>query len=344
MKIEKGIRNEPQTIMIYGQEGVGKSTLFASEPAIYADCENGTTRLDVDRVNCTSYQDVRYLLNHLKADKTHFYQWFVLDTWTSFERLLVNHICQENNWQNLETPGYGKGYKVLHEEAEAFIRRLKVFSKQTGMNVAILAHAHATRFDDPLSGTSYDRYEVAARATGKTNIAEMLKKEVAAIGFLHYERTIIREEGERKAKAVGAQKTSKVLIGTRNCAAYDAKNRHGMPSILDIPEAAPFDAIREYLKAPEGAVKDEAPEEATTEQPEEIAAPQDESKGNTGRTISDLKITFINLAKATFGVDYVDECKDVLQGRKFDALPILDAEDAVEEMRSRCVDAENHRS
>lgn len=43
IRIETGVKKCPQKVVIYGPEGVGKTTLAAAMPApLFADCEHGT--------------------------------------------------------------------------------------------------------------------------------------------------------------------------------------------------------------------------------------------------------------------------------------------------------------
>ena len=48
--IKRGVQQRPQRVIIYGPEGVGKSTLAAGLPApLFLDTEEGTQHMNVDR-------------------------------------------------------------------------------------------------------------------------------------------------------------------------------------------------------------------------------------------------------------------------------------------------------
>lgn len=69
MKITRGKIPGAKKCVLYGPEGIGKSTLAAQFPApLFIDTENGTKELDVARFDKpTSWemllQEVRYVLN-----------------------------------------------------------------------------------------------------------------------------------------------------------------------------------------------------------------------------------------------------------------------------------------
>lgn len=57
--IKRGVQQRPQRVIIYGPEGVGKSTLAAGLPApVLLDTEQGSSHIDVARLDCRSYGDV----------------------------------------------------------------------------------------------------------------------------------------------------------------------------------------------------------------------------------------------------------------------------------------------
>ena len=51
MKISSGIKSRPVKTVVYGVEGIGKSTFASEFPSpLFIDLDNGTSQLNVDRV------------------------------------------------------------------------------------------------------------------------------------------------------------------------------------------------------------------------------------------------------------------------------------------------------
>ena len=60
LKIERGRRQTPARVVLYGTEGIGKSTLAAEFPApLVLDTEEGTHHLDVARVSVGTWEALR---------------------------------------------------------------------------------------------------------------------------------------------------------------------------------------------------------------------------------------------------------------------------------------------
>ena len=146
--------------MIYGPEGIGKSTLAAQFPApVFLDTEGGTHHLDVARFPAPkTWDDVTKTVTALAAEP-HEFKTLVLDTVDWLEKLLVDHVCKHANKSSIEDFGYGKGYVVLAEEFAKFLASLEPLLRR-GMHVVFLAHTKIVKFEQPDAAGAYDRYEL----------------------------------------------------------------------------------------------------------------------------------------------------------------------------------------
>ena len=123
--IHRGPLARAQKTVIYGPEGIGKSTLAAQFPSpVFLDTEGGTHHLDVARLPAPkSWDDVTKTITAL-ATEAHEFKTLVLDTADWLEKLLVEHVCKQANKTSIEEFGYGKGYVVLAEEFTKFLASL----------------------------------------------------------------------------------------------------------------------------------------------------------------------------------------------------------------------------
>ena len=130
--------------MIFGPEGIGKSTLAAQFPApVFLDTEGGTHHLDVARLPAPkTWADVVAAVAAL-ATEAHEFKTLVIDTVDWLEKLLVDHVCKQANKASIEDFGYGKGYVVLAEEFTKFLASLEPLLRR-GMHV-LLPRAHEDR-------------------------------------------------------------------------------------------------------------------------------------------------------------------------------------------------------
>ena len=88
MQIISGVLTKPIYLVIYGPEGIGKTTFAAQAPTpLFIDTEGGTARMDVRRLPApTSFtmiqEEIRYVVNNPSVCQT-----LVLDTADWAERL-----------------------------------------------------------------------------------------------------------------------------------------------------------------------------------------------------------------------------------------------------------------
>jgi hypothetical protein len=158
--IRTGKRHAPPRLLLYGTEGIGKSTYAAQAPnPIFIPTEDGLGEID-----CASFPlakqltDVEESLTAL-AKEPHEYQTVVIDSLDWLEQLIWDDLCRISNSASIEKVdgGYGKGYIAALGFWRHILDLLDVLHKQRNMAVILIAHAKVERFEDPES-TAYDRY------------------------------------------------------------------------------------------------------------------------------------------------------------------------------------------
>lgn len=226
MKIQttRGRIPRPQKLVIYGPEGVGKSTLASQTPEpVFLDTEGGTHHLDVVRLDsAATWEEITAAVAQLSKAE-HPFKTLVIDTADWLEKRLAEHLCRKANKDSIEDFGYGKGWVLLGEEFARFLTSLDALTDR-GMHVVFLAHSTVKKFEAPDQAGSYDRFELKL---SKQN-APLLKEWADVVLFANYV-TRIAEKDNGKTRAVGGKE--RMLFATHT-AAYDAKNRHGLPDKL----------------------------------------------------------------------------------------------------------------
>lgn len=222
--VSRGRVRSPLSVLLYGVEGVGKSSWGADAPApIFLDLEDGTEELDVARFpRPESWSDVLAALDAL-AREQHQYQTVVIDTLDALERLIQREVCRSGGKQSIEDFGYGKGYVAASELAAVFVQRLEALRRK-GMHVVCLAHAQIRAFSDP-AGDSYDKY----RIKGHDKFVALFKEWAKAVLFANYRVYTVSKDGKTKALGDGAR-----VVYTEPRPAWEAKNRYGLPTELPL--------------------------------------------------------------------------------------------------------------
>ncbi len=137
-----GTRLSPPRILIYGIEGIGKSTFANGFPnPIFISTEDGLDGIDCKSLPlCKTIDDVFGWLDALIYQK-HSYQTVVVDTIDWASRLITDRVCEENGVTALEKIPYGKGQGFKEPYWRLLIQRLSRLRSEKGMSVVLNAHA-----------------------------------------------------------------------------------------------------------------------------------------------------------------------------------------------------------
>ena len=232
MNINTGKQNKPIKAVIYGPEGIGKSTFASKFPApLFIDTEGSTARMDVARTDTpSSLAMLTSMLEELSRDNLG-YKTLVLDTADWAERLCVQAVCAKQGKSGIEDFGYGKGYTYVYEEMARVLNALTTIWEH-GMNVVITAHAAIRKFEQPDEMGAYDRWELKLVNAPKCNVCAMVKEWADMVLFANYKTYAVSVDKDgKKFKAQGGER----VMYTTHSPCWDAKNR------FDLAPELPFD-------------------------------------------------------------------------------------------------------
>ena len=268
MKITKGKRARAQKVVIYGTEGIGKSSLASQFPEpLFIDTEGSTDNMDVARLDKpTSWIMLNNQIAFVKANPT-VCKTLVIDTIDWAESLCVDNLCAMHGKKGIEDFGYGNGYVYAKEEMGRFLNKLQDLI-EIGINVVLTAHAQIRKFELPDEMGSYDKYELKLGKKTSSQTAPLVKEWADLLLFCNYKTYLISQEKSNKKKAQGNQR----VMYTEHNPAWDAKNRHGLPSELpldynSIAHIFKTEEKEEVKKTVQTEFKDEKKEQLQFEQP-----------------------------------------------------------------------------
>lgn len=262
--------------MFHGTEGVGKTSFAAYAPRplfLMARGETGIeTLVDNGQLPATAmlpelmtWADVIGSVEAVIAGK-HDYRTLVLDALGGFERLCHEFVCQREfngDWSDRGFQGYMRGYDVALADWRQFLGLLDRVRAERRMSILILAHTRVKQFKNP-EGSDFDRYSVDAHE--KT--WSLTHKWADMVLFANF-ATEAQKDGAGRVKGKGG--TRRVLY-TQRTAAWDAKNRNGLPYQIDLGNSgsqawANFSAALKNAQPPAGAADDKTNEANEANEP-----------------------------------------------------------------------------
>lgn len=224
-------------VLVYGVEGIGKSTFAAGAPApIFIQTEDGLGSLQVDHFPiATSVTDVLDALSAL-FDGEHKFKTVVIDSLDWLETLIWRDIESKYDAKDL---AYGKGAMIAAEKWREILDGLNALRNQRGMIVILIAHCEIKRFDSPET-EPYDRYQPKLQARSSALVREW----VDAVLFANY-RTVVQKAdvGFNKTVSRGIS-TGERLLFTAERPSYMAKNRYSLPESIPLAWEAFESAIK----------------------------------------------------------------------------------------------------
>lgn len=224
LNITTGVEKTPIKTVIYGAEGVGKSSLAAKFPnPLFLDTEGGTSRLNVRRIKVSGWEELLAIVKEVIATPE-VCKSLVIDTADWAEAFCIDYICGKYRQASIESFGYGKGYTYVQEEFGEFLKLLTKLT-EVGINPVIIAHGKPRKFELPDEQGQFDRYETKLTR----QVAPLIKEWCDMLLFCNYKTFVVTTENNSK-KAQGGKR---VMYTTHN-PCWDAKNRFNLPDELDL--------------------------------------------------------------------------------------------------------------
>lgn len=233
MKIIKGRLESAKKAVIYGPEGIGKSTFAAQFPdPIFIDTEGSTKDMDVARFEKASSwtmlsDQVQYVLKNPDMCRT-----LVIDTIDWAEQMCVADVCARSGKKGIEDFGYGNGYVYAKEEFGRFLNLLEEVVEK-GIHVVLTAHAQIRKFEQPDEMGAYDRWELKLGKKTSSQTSPLVKEWADMVLFVNYKTMVTNVDGQGAQKGRNKVQGGKRVMYTSHHPCWDAKNRYSLPEEMD---------------------------------------------------------------------------------------------------------------
>lgn len=255
--------------VIYGPEGVGKSTLASKLPSpIFIDTEGSTAHMVVCRY--PKPDDWAELMDMVDDAGKLKIKTLVIDTLDWADILCTRSLCKEKKWDSIEASGYGKGYVMLAEKFAELLEKLSGLADK-GINVVFTAHAQLRKIEKPEETGAYDHWEMKC----SKKVAPLVKEWCDLLLFCNYDTMVIHGNNPMEKNRITGNKR---VVYANHAPTFDAKNRFGLPDKM-LLDYEPLKAIFEREKPMTEEAQPEPAEEPQV-QPADEPLPDDPFLGD----------------------------------------------------------------
>lgn len=240
----------PQRILIYGVQGLGKTTFGCTfEAPILLRTEDGAGALDVPTFPelVTRYQDLEAAIQALHGE--HPFKTLVIDSLDWMEPIVWKDATDFLGVEHIEDAGYGKGYVQADYSWRNIIAGLDSLRYTKGMNIVTVAHSEVKTHQPP-DGEAYDRYQIRIHKRAFAIWQEWADM----VLFCNYDRHMVGDP--KKGEKRRAEGSGDRVIYTAERPYYLAKNRWGLPPKIVIGQDKTWSAFHRALhEATNGAYR-----------------------------------------------------------------------------------------
>lgn len=220
---------DPPIVTIYGDGKTGKTTLASEFPAPYycrtseGERQSSGTPMKSFGVSTTYGEVIDQIDYLLDPDTDHDRRTFVLDALDGLEDMINYEACARNQWNDIEEPGFGKGYAAAHGIWLEFIDKIMQL-KKAGFYVVLIAHVKAKTVPG-ITTESFPKYMINLR----DDYGALVYNSSDLIGFLHQGVSVKKEEvGFKKVNKRG-EGAGIIEIAVQGRPGYTAGNRYEIP-------------------------------------------------------------------------------------------------------------------
>lgn len=233
--ISSGKKLAAPKVLIYGVDGIGKSTFGAEAPdSIFIPTENRLGHINCNSFPlCKTWQELIDTIAVL-CREDHSYKWVVVDSLDWAERLAHKKICEEHGETSIQSNrqgsdlSFGRGYKLANQVMTELRVALDWLNIEKNIGIILTCHAEIENFGNP-QGDSYDHFVPNVHK----HVRETFQHWADCIFFANY-KTLVREEGQgfnKKNKAVGEGER---LMFTEERPSFKAKNSYNLPPVMPL--------------------------------------------------------------------------------------------------------------
>lgn len=237
-------------VLIYGVDGVGKTSLAAEFPSpLYLPTSGERAPADVDLPTpgtIETVDDLWQVVGHLLTEE-HDIKTLIIDSMDGLEPLMNAVTCQRIGADSIDSndkgspAAFGRGDVQADVEWDQFMDACDDLA-EAGICVVMLAHPEIKRFDSPVTDP-YDRYQVKLRKRA----AALIRERSDIVAFMNYRVSLKSKTVAPKKEVTHAEGGKERQIHLTEGAGFVAKSRYPTPDAITYRKGEGYAELAKYL-------------------------------------------------------------------------------------------------
>lgn len=246
---------EPPITLLYGVDGVGKSSLAAEWPEPYylpTAGENPPSDVELATPGTMESLDDFFEVVSYLLSGGHDFKTLIVDSLDGVEPLANAVTCARigadsiNSNEKGSPAAFGQGQVQSEVEWGLFMEACRDL-KAAGIAVVLIAHPEIKRFDSPVTDP-YDRYGVRLNKRA----AALVREQSDIVAFMNYRVSIKSKEVAPKKEISHAEGGKERQIHLTEGAGFVAKNRYSMPDSIVYRKGDGYTGLAKFFPEPTG--------------------------------------------------------------------------------------------
>jgi hypothetical protein len=247
---KKQAQERPPLLVIYGVDGVGKTSLAAEFPSpLYLPTAGERAPADIDLATpgtIASMDDLWGVVGELLTTE-HDFKTLIVDSLDGIEPLIWARTCArigavsiDDNSQG-SPAGFGRGFREADVEWGEYLDALSDLA-DVGITVVQLAHPGIVQFNSPISDP-YSRYEIKLNKRA----AALVREKADVVAFVNYRVSLVKADVGNKKTVTHAEGGNERNIHLNEKAGFVAKNRFSMPDSLKYKKGEGYKEMAKFF-------------------------------------------------------------------------------------------------
>ena len=220
----------PRRTLVYGVEGIGKSTIASQWPGVvFLPTEDGLRNIDCQSFHSPkSFKEMMDTLRAVAKLPSIPFGTLAIDTADGVANLIDHDVKESHNEKELS---FGKDQLLCADKWRELLNALEWFNTSKQIGIVLLGHSHVEKFADP-SGDSYDRFAPRLPKHSSAIVREWCDEVLFATYKVFRTET---DEGFNRKRTIGVDGGR--VLKTCEKPSHLAKNRLRLPDEIELSYA-----------------------------------------------------------------------------------------------------------